>query len=264
MSFIVKPSLIGAGKIGYKNLFTELGATVTASTEETDYDKENAYDGFGYDWWKPTVAGDSWLRVSLVAAQTADYMAIWGHDLSLHGSSIKTQYSIDNGSTWVDATYVVTPTNDNTIFINFTTILAADWRVLVTNPTTIAAIAGVQIGEALTFPRAMENGFAPPSLAPMIKLKTSRTESGAFLGGSKLSEGIKGSFNLTNLNPAWVRSVWQPFINYAQTPKTFVFSWDSVNHSNEVILGWVTDKVPDPKYITPLLMSISLNFEGTL
>lgn len=263
MSFIIGKSASGAGKIGYKNLFTQSGGTVAASSEASGYSKENAYDGFGYDWWKPTATGDSWLRVSFGSAQTADYMAIWGADLADHGSSIKPQYSTDGRSTWNDAESAVMPSSNDTLFFDFSSISAADWRVLVTNPTTIAAIAGIQIGEALTFPYNMEQGFAPPSLVPIIKLKTSRTESGAFLGGSKLSEGIKGNFNLTNLDPAWVRSNWIPFIDHAQTPAPFVFAWDSVNHSSEVVLGWVTKEIAPPRYSTPLLMSISLIFEGT-
>ena len=51
MSIIISGATAGPGKIGYKNLFTTSGVTVTASTEAATYAKENAYDGFGFDWW---------------------------------------------------------------------------------------------------------------------------------------------------------------------------------------------------------------------
>lgn len=264
MTIITAEAAAGAGKIGYKNLFTVSGVTVTASTEATDYDKENAYDGFGYDWWKPTTNGDSWLRASFGSAKVANYMAIWGHDLADHVSSIKPQYSTNGGSSWNDAESAVMPSNNNTIFITWDDITAADWRVLVSNPSTIAVIAGVQIGEVLVFPHNMEVGFSPPSLTPVIKLKTARTESGALLGGSKLSEGIKGNFTVTNLDPSWVRTYWQPFIGHAQNVKPFVFSWDSTNHSTEVVLAWLTEMMQPPVYADSLYMSVSLNFEGNL
>jgi hypothetical protein len=264
MTVIISTADVGPGKIGYKNLFTTSGVTVTASTEESGFEKENAYDWFGYDWWKPTATGDSWIRASFSGTKTANYMAIWGHDLSDHGSSVKPQYSTDSGASWNDADSAVMPSNNNTLFITWDDVGAADWRLLATNPSTIASIAGVQIGEALEFPRGMPEGFAPPSLAPMVKLKTARSESGVFLGGSKLSEGIEGRFNLDVLDPAWVRDTWQPFIDYAQTPKPFVFAWDDVTHSSEVVLAWITKKVPDPSYSSSLYMQISLEFEGTL
>lgn len=264
MTIIVSSAIPGPGKIGYKNLFTTSGATVTASTEESGFEKENAYDGFGYDWWKATVTGDSWIRASFAGAKTANYMAVWGHDLSDHGSSVKPQYSTDGGSTWNDAESAVMPADNSTIFITFDDISGADWRCLVNNPTTIASIAGIQIGEVLEFPYGMPVGFTPPSLVPVFELKTALSESGVFIGGSKKSEGIEGNFNLDNLDPAWVRSEWTPFIAHFQASKPFVFAWDDVNHTSEVVLAWVTNKIAAPSYSTPLYMRISLNFEGTL
>lgn len=262
MTIITSEAAAGAGKIGYKNLFTTTGVTVTASTEASGFAKENSYDWFGYDWWKPTAIGDSWIKASFGGAQAADYCAIWGHDLADHGSTIKVQYST-NDSTWVDAGALM-PSDNSTIFIGFDVQVKAYWRLLVNNPATIASIGGVQIGEALTFPRNMEVGFSPPSLAPIIESKTAQSELGAFIGGRILNKGVKGDFNLTNLDPAWVRTYWVPFINHAQTPKPFVFAWDSVNHSSEVILGWASQQIKSPTYSTPLLMDISLSFEGNL
>ena len=263
MAIIISSATVGAGKIGYKNLFTTSGVTVTASTEASTYAKENAYDGFGYDWWKPTATGDSWLRTSFGSSQTANYMAIWGHDLSDHGSSIKPQYSTDSGANWTDADSAVSPSDNDTLFFSWSDINAADWRVLVTNPTTIAQIAGVQIGVTLDLPKGMRPGFAPPSLVPIIETVTRRSESGVFISGRKMSEGIKGSIKLKNIDPAWIRSDWIPFIDHVQTPKTFVFAWDDVTHTGEVVHAWVSGKVSPPKYQDPTYMSLALKFEGT-
>jgi len=252
------------GKIGYHNLYVESGVTVTASTEATGFEKENAFDWFGYDWWKPTATGDSWIRASFGAAKDADYMAIFGHDLSDHGSSIKAQYSTNGGTSWSDAFSAVTPTDNNTLFIDFTSVSAADWRIVVTNPTTIAAIAGVMIGQSLDLPHSMEIGFAPPSIVPDVDLRTAVSEKGVFLGGSQVSKGITGDFTLTYIDPAWIRSTWKPFIDHAITPKPFILSWDPDNYSSEAVLAWVTEKPRAPTYIDSLYMDLHLAFEGTL
>jgi len=262
MPIIVGESSTGLGGIGYKNLFTE--GTVTASTEAVGYEKENAYDWFGYDWWKPTATGDSWLRVSLGGARLADYCSIWGHDLADHSASIKPQYSTDGGSIWNDAAASVMPANNNTLFFSWTGLQAADWRILVTNPTTISVIAGVQIGESLQLPHNLEVGFTPPSLVPMHEIKTARSESGVFIGGSTVSQGIEGSFTLTNIDPVWVRTEWIPFIQHLQSPKPFTFAWDGTTHPTEVVLAWIKakGKITAPSYSDSLYMTISLEFEG--
>ena len=190
-------------------------------------------------------------------------MAIWGHDLSDHGSSIKPQYSTDGGSIWSDADTMASPADNDTLFFSWDDVTAADWRVLVTNPATIAAIAGVQIGETLDFTKGMQARFTPPSLVPMVKTKTARSESGVFIGGRKISEGIEGSINLNNISPAWIRSDWIPFIDHVQTPKTFVFAWDDVTHTGEVVHAWVSGKVTPPSYQDPTYMNLSLKFECT-
>lgn len=264
MTIIISSADNGAGKIGYKNLFTDAGVTVTASTEAVGFEKENAYDWLGYDFWKPTATGESWIRASFASAKTANYAAVWGHDLSDHASSIKPQYSTNGGSTWNDCASSVSPLDNATIFFSWDDISAADYRFLVTNPSTIAAIGGLQIGESLVFPHNMEVGFDPPSLVPMVNLKTARSELGTFLGGRILNKGIEGSFTLTNIDPSWVRSNWIPFVNHAQTPKPFVFTWDDVNHSSEVVLAWTNKKIAMPTYSHSLYMTISLNFEGNL
>jgi len=263
MTFIVSSDEVGAPRIGYHNLFTDSTATITASTETSGFEKENAYDWFGYDWWKPTATGDSWLRANFSTAKMANYMTVWGHNLGTISGSCKPQYSTNGGGTWNDAASVVSPTDDNTLFFAWDDVTAADWRLFVSG-ATLPIIGGVQIGEVLTLPHNMDIGFAPPSLVPMTTNKTAQSESGAFIGGSRLSEGVEGNFTLKTLDPTWVRDSWIPFMDHVQNPKPFVFAWDYDTHSTEVILAWSSKKQKSPNYSSSLYMDISLNFEGIL
>lgn len=252
-----------AFQIGYKNLFTTTGVTVTASTEAAGYEKENAYDGVGYDWWRPTATGDSWIKVTFAAVQAADYVAIWGHDLSDHTSTYRVQHS-DDDAVWTNAFTAVTPTDNNTIYKSFTSSSHKYWRLLVNNPSTIASIAGVQIGEYMEMPHSAEVGFAVPTIAPKIESKTARSESGAFIGGSQLSKGIEGNISFTNIDPAWIRSDWEPFLVHAQTPQVFVIQWDNVTYTDEIMLAWISGDATPPNYSSPLYMNFTMKFEGTL
>jgi hypothetical protein len=254
-----------AGKIGYKNLFTTSGVTVSASDEAAGYPKENAYDWLSYDSWGQSALGTSWLRASFVSAKTADYMAVWGHNLADVGGSAQPQYSTDGGTIWNDAATAVAPTTNRTLFFSFASTSAADWRCKIVTTTGVSYVSGIQIGDVLTLQTGMRPGFLPPNMNQETTLTTYRSEKGVFLGGSKIREGIAGSINLTLLTPAWVRSDWEPFLDHCRTPYPFVFSWDSTNHPTEAVFAYVKDgKVRGPVYSSTLYMDASLDIEGTL
>jgi len=97
MAFVLNSTANAKGRIGYKNLFTTSGVTVTTSSDQSGFEKENAYDWKPYDWWKPSAGGVNWLRASFGGAKAADYMAISGHNIGTLGASVKCQYSTNGG-----------------------------------------------------------------------------------------------------------------------------------------------------------------------
>jgi hypothetical protein len=263
MSIIVTGGTLSVSRIGYENLFTDSGATVAVSSETAGYLKENAYDNKQYDWWKPTATGSEWISCSFISAKAADYMAVWGHNLHQVGGSVKPQYSTNGGSTWNDATAAYSPTTGRTLFIGFTSTLAADWRCLVVTTTGQAVIAGIQIGSAMVFDTGLKPGFAPATLSPKIESKTAMSELGVNLGVSRLSAGITGKIDMNNLDPAWVRSDLVPLIDHFSSGKPAVFSWDYSSHNDEACLVWTTPRpITPPSYQDPLYMRASFDFEG--
>jgi len=182
MAFIIPATANKKGRIGYKNLFTTSGVTVTTSSEVSGFEKENAYDWKPYDWWRPATTGTHWIRASFGAAKAADYMAISAHNLGTLGATIVCQYSTNGGSSWTDIGGTQAPIDDNVIFVTFDSTQAADWRTKVTNVYGITFIGVVSIGEMTELERGMEVGFAPPTLARDHKYYTSVSEGGVFLG----------------------------------------------------------------------------------
>lgn len=257
MAFILSATPNAKGRIGYKNLFTTTGVTVSASSDQTGFEKENAYDWKPYSWWKPVGTGTHTLDASFGAAKSADYMAISGHNLSDVGGSVKPQYSTDGGSNWSDADTGVTPADNSTIFIAFTSVQAADWRIEVTNASSEALIGVVSIGEMTELEVGMTAGFTPPHLARDHKYYTSVSQGGVFLGKSLRQITYSTKIDLKNLTPEWVRTTWEDFLDHAQV-KPFFFSWDSENHSDEAVFAWVNKKIPKPSYSSPIRMSLSL------
>lgn len=260
MSYILSSTPNASGRIGYKNLFTTSGVTVTASSDQTNYEKENAIDWKRYDWWKPTTTGTHWIRASFASAKDADYMAISGHNLHEVGGSVRPQYSTDGGSSWSYAAAAVAPTTDKTIFVEFTSVNAADWRIEVITTTGQSLIGVASIGEMMELQTGFKSGFEPPTLARDHKYYTSVSEGGVFIGRSLRQITYSTSINLSMLTPEWVRTTWTDFLDHAQT-KPFFFSWDTENHSDEAVFAWVNNSIPKPSYSSNIRMSVSLPIE---
>ena len=263
MSFILPQTAPDSTRIGYKNLFTTSGVTVTASSDQVGWEKENGYDWKSHDWWKPVGTGSHWLRASFGAAKSASYAAISGHNLHEIGGTIKPQYSTNGGSSWNDAESAVAPTTGNTIFFSFTSIPGADWRFLVTNSSGEVAIAVMTIGEVMELPVGMAVGFLIPTMATDDKFSTSVSTSGEHLGNSLRRQNLSFSINLNMLDPNWIRTTWADFLDHARI-YPFFFSWDSANHSDEAVYLWVNKKIPKPAYSSPVQGKVSLQVEGKL
>lgn len=260
MAYILSSVPNKKGRIGYDNLFTTTGVTVTASSEVVNFEKENAIDWKPYDWWKQSALGTDWIRASFVSAKSADYMAISGHNLHEVGGSVRLQYATDGGTVWSYATTAVAPTTGKTIFVDFTSVSAADWRIEVITTTGQSLIGVASIGSMMELERGMEIGFAPPTLARDHKYYTSISEGGVFLGKSLRRITYSTQIDLKKVTPDWVRATWTDFLDHAQT-LPFFFSWDIENHSDEAVFAWVNKKIPKPKYSDTIYMSLSLPIE---
>ena len=262
MAIIIGPAASLKTKIGYKNLLTTTGVSVTVSDEAAGFEKEYAYDLSQWTWWKQSASGTSWLRASFASAKTANYMTVWGHNLHSVGGSVKPQYSTDGGATWNDAAGATAPVNDKLILITFNDVTAAKWQCLVTTSSGQSVIAGIQIGEMTEMERGLRPGFAPSTIAPDVEIRAGRSENGINIGTSVRYYGVSGTIKLTNLTPEWVRAELEPIIDHLNAGYPAVFSWDDVNYQDEAVLMWVTKQVPPVQYANPLYMTAVIPYEG--
>lgn len=262
MTVIRSSSFVASNSIlGYKNLLTTSGGTITSSSAAADYDAENISDWRPFTWWKPTATGDSWVRVSFASSRVSNYFAVASHSLATSGSTIKLQYSTDGGSVWLDATSANTGASDRVIVETFDDITAADWRIYVSNPTAIAAIGVVSFGEKLELPYQQEVGFAPPTLSRDAEYRTNESATGLFIGRSIERTGYPGEISVTNIPHAWIRTDWEPFVDHAELRPFFV-SWNEADFPSEAVFAWTDGRIDPAKYSSPLRMAISLRFNS--
>ena len=117
--------------IAYNNVYTLPNVvSITATSEETGYPKENAYDWLTYDGWQPQIGGVKnqvlTVKFSEISPQAANFFYVYSPDANLYGTHFRFQYSDDD----ITYTEILTDTNIdyrylrdvNSMFRSFTEI----------------------------------------------------------------------------------------------------------------------------------------------
>lgn len=253
MSLILSAPNAAKPVIGYHNLLDE--GTVVASSEATDYQGANAYDWRIDDWWKPASAGTHYLTLTLASAATADYFAVFGHNLHESGSSIKLQYSTD-GSTWLDASESFAPSTGSVYFEIFDSILAGWWRLVLSTVSGPSSIGMVAFGDRLTLPLGLPLGSSIPVLQRKLIKTNNLSDTGGYLGSTVKYLPNDLALTLKAVDTGWMRPYWMPFIKHAEKKK-FFFSWDPITYPNEAVFCNMTKH--SHSQIDPYHMRLSLN-----
>lgn len=247
----------------YQNHLETAGITITASSEETDFPKENAYDWRTDDWWKPTSAATSTLTADMGAGVDADYAMIFAHDLHTQGATIKFQHSTDNFGSDVQTVFTKTPTTSAPIIVPFTSVNKRYWRFEISGASAAQSIGVLAFGERLDSPEDLRNGFAPPNFARVPELLTNRAEAGAFIGRRIKRKGVKFTINLTLLDPAFIRDSWEDFQDHYES-KPFGLVWNYDDYPDEAVYCWTEGTAPAPAYTHAMAMTAGLPLRGLI
>jgi len=245
-------------RFAYENFFTT--GTVTASSEDTGYAKENAFDWNTYDYWKPTAAGISYLTVDLGSAQEADYWGIAAHDLFDNSGTVQLQYSSDNFASDInDVGALTTPSDNSAIFVVFTAVSARYWRLKITTTGSASKIGVASIGTSLTMTQTVRTGATLAHEARDDVYVNQVSEGGQFLGRTLIRKGVKFSVTFTVQEISFVRSDWSAFLDHAEE-KPFWYSWNT-DYADSVFV-W-TDGMPTaPKFDRHNTLTLSMNLKG--
>jgi len=250
---------MSAPKIGYENFFTT--GTVTATSEASGFEKENAYDWLLWDWWKASAAGTVYYTVDYGSARAADYWAIASHDLSDNSGTVQCQYSSDNfAADTNDIGDLITPSDNSPIFHEFSSVSARYWRLKIVSSGSASKIGVASIGAAFQLSRAYGSGQEIPYDADNFEGVNLVSEDGTFLGRSIISESINSNITLTLQTLAVARGDWRNFITHAKS-KPFFYSWNPT-YSTDVVYCWMNGNPTAPAYTSHILMSFGISIMG--
>lgn len=246
--------------LAFTNIIEASVSTITVTSEETGFEKENAFDWKTFDGWKAGAAGEVFYTIDYGSAVSVDYWAMAAHDLNDNSGTVQLQYSTDNfvGDT-NDIGSLITPASNSPILHTFTTQSARYWRFKINSTTNASFIGVASIGDRLTMVRAVGSGFGLPFDSRDDDITNFRSEGGEFLGRTLLRKGIKARLTFTLQTLAFVRGDWRTFTDHAQL-KPFWFDWNPDN--SDVVFCWLTRNPSPPTYTNHILLNVGIAIEG--
>lgn len=261
------PSVITANnpRIGWRT-FAVFG-TITADTEQADYPASNVVAPQTFSQWRAETNEEQSLYVTTSEPQTADYVAVYGHNWGSKNTTVNIEYSED-GLAWTAATLPSIPdSRDRVFFKEFDPITAAFWRLrlepagdLYDDPPEASLF---YIGEVLKLPRRIYVGHVPLPLGRSVQLSTGVSTNGQFLGRYVESITNQTGVDMGYLSPEFIRGEFDEFVRGC-LDRPFFWTWRPGTYDYEAGLAWYAgSSVPNPSNELPNgFMRVSWNMEG--
>lgn len=196
------------------------GGTATASGTSTDYFADAPLNTLTYERWKPDALPATWTYTHSREAQ-CDYCCIAAHTLGTSRTSISVEYY--DGLAWQTLIASTEIRSDAPIFCIFGAVTATQWRISLSG-TTLPEIGVVRFGAALQMQRPIYGGHAPITLARQTVLRSNKSETGEYLGRTKVRTYDQTTFSWRNLSEYWVRA-WWPDMQRAIETEPFWIAW---------------------------------------
>jgi len=243
-------------RIGYQTWLRGLEASaVTVSSETTDGPKDMPLHEDTATYWEPSAMPATW-EVDFGGPEAMDYVGLAGHSFGTDSTAVLVETS--TGATvgspsvqvWTTFASSLSPANDDPILFLDTSIVARYVRITLTG-STAPKLAVVYAGEILAMSEPIRGGgHAPLNMMRSTVLHQSLSNGGQFLGQEFRRMGVTGKASFENLDPAWYRSTFDPFVKAARRYPYF-FAWRPEQYPLELGYVW-TDADISPSYMGQL------------
>jgi len=227
-------------------LWDNLGASGTWSTNVGAEVNSAAYAGTGttYDQWSatPNVSGFSGLAVDLGSVESVGMIAIAAHNAGTLGAELTVYHSPTGlAGSWVSAADAVTPADNQAICWYFADTSARYWRVLFEQSpgATAEAVCGVVfIGQPLTMPQSIYQGYRPPLTPTEVALQSNVSEGGHLLGSSAVKKASTTQAEIRHIAASTIRgTAWKGFQTHFNEGGGFFWAWRPTKYG-DVHYAW--------------------------
>lgn len=217
------------------------GGTITATTEATGFDADNAATPRVDSFWKPTSLPGSVARwtQTFTTNRTIGYIGIAAHDLADQNATIKVQYQIGAGG-WTDFNFSShTPTNNDPIVFLVDPITISEYRVVIESADDNPYIGVIFAGNVTEVPQKATWTGQPITEGDQITFADNMSDSGVFLGRTLVSDGLQHQAQIDHLSETWRSSELAEFKAHANGAEaTFFYVSRPGSYPNELLYGW--------------------------
>lgn len=252
-------------RIGYQT-FAVFG-TISADQEDPAYPVTNLANPATFLQWRGLNNNDQAIYIALPEAQTADYVAAYGHNWGSKNTTVTVEYTL-NGTDWVEAVPPTIPdSRDRVYFKTFEPITADFWRIKL-EPTAGALddppeASLLYLGEVLTIPNRVYVGHTPLPFGRNVDIAVGVSTNGQYLGRVLESITHETSIQFERLPAEFVRDEFDAFIR-AALDRPFFFSWRPEKYDTDAGLAWFKGSgAPTPQNARENgWMSVTIQVEG--
>lgn len=237
-------------RIAYVNLLD--GATLTASpsTVGTGGAVTNCRGWLPWTFWLPTGTGPWTLEVDFGTAKTVQSWAMAGHDAN--GTVTLETW---NGSAYVAHSSAAAIGDSAVLYVIGSAVSCT--KVRFTFPT-ISYLSVLWCGVDVELPMGVSSGWSDPLNAVRAKLTHEVSRGGSWLGAAIEQWTADLSLSLKNVDSAWVRSTWLPFMRTCST-QPFFLSWNSTDYPSGACLCTAAT-FGDASFSGKNFIDVSVNF----
>jgi hypothetical protein len=192
----------------------------SASSSEVDGSLEQIADWKPWSFWRPTGSGPYIVEAILDGAQTVNGWAMAGHDASgLIGMDTW------NGAAWVVYDEFVHAGDGTVVYRNGDPISTTKLRFRFAD---VSFISILWAGTDMVLPEGIGPGWTDPRLALRADLNPEVSRDGVYLGSAVEQWVANQTLEVKNLEAAWVRDEWLPFLRTCST-RPFFLHWHNVD-----------------------------------
>lgn len=229
--------------IFWENVIQEATASTNNGTEIEP--AANAQTPSTYDVWVSDVPGTGTnLLFEFPTAMSATAFAVVGHNVSDLGGTLRLQYNNDGTGTggWTTVA-VVTPSDNTPIMAWFETGTNEFWRVRITNCTGEVEVAAVMLGDAMSIPQRIYQGYAPPIVPNIVQSNSNRTQGGAYVATAYEEKGSEATADITYVEDTFIRGDdFKGFMRHFNQGQPFMWAWRPTKYDTDIFYANRADR----------------------
>lgn len=193
-----------------------LAGTVTASSTDADYFAAAPDNSLTYEKWKPATLPATWELDA--GAGEVNACGIAAHTCGTSGATVDLEYW--DGSAW-QSVDTVSPTTDEPILFMFARVPSGRWRISVSG-STAPEIGVIRFGLSVEMTRPIYGGHTPIVFARQTTMRANESETGEFLGRTKLRTSLSTTYSWSHVTADWMREYWLPLQKAIETEPFFI------------------------------------------